>query len=275
MHALLRAPVTLLAPLLALSSPAHAQETPAGVLSGLWWNPSESGWGINLTQRRDVIFAVWFTYDAAGAPRWLTASDCRMSPPPPCPECIQNATCSGTLHESSGPRFFNATFDPGAVVTRPVGTLSITFQGVSSAVMTYTLEGQGRTVAIQRQSSPDDPIPPQSWGTDLWWNPAESGWGLAVMDQRQSRFLVLFAYDGAGKPVWYVTSRCEKYASGEACRGPLYRPAGPAFGPIFDPSRVRLTEVGSMSFSFLRTGAQLNWQLDGASGDKRVIPQQF
>ena len=30
-----------------------------------------------------------------------------------------------------------------------------------------------------------------------------------------------------------------------------------------------------MSSSFLRTGAQLNWQLDGTSGEKRVIPQQF
>ena len=36
---------------------------------GLWYNApaeSESGWGINLAHQGDVIFATWFTYDAAG-----------------------------------------------------------------------------------------------------------------------------------------------------------------------------------------------------------------
>ena len=41
---------------------------------GLWWNPpAESGWGINFAHQGDIIFATWFTYDAAGKPWWLIA----------------------------------------------------------------------------------------------------------------------------------------------------------------------------------------------------------
>src|SRR5206468_650585 len=41
-----------------------------GGLSGLWWNPSESGWGVHFTQRRNILFAAWYTYDTTGAPKW-------------------------------------------------------------------------------------------------------------------------------------------------------------------------------------------------------------
>ncbi len=40
---------------------------------GLWWNPLESGWGINFAHQGDIIFATWFTYDAGGKPWWLIA----------------------------------------------------------------------------------------------------------------------------------------------------------------------------------------------------------
>jgi hypothetical protein len=33
---------------------------------GIWWNASESGWGINLAHQGDTVFASWFTYDTAG-----------------------------------------------------------------------------------------------------------------------------------------------------------------------------------------------------------------
>jgi len=37
-----------------------------GALTGLWWNASESGWGIHFTQRGSNVFAAWYTYDSAG-----------------------------------------------------------------------------------------------------------------------------------------------------------------------------------------------------------------
>ena len=49
-----------------------------GALSGLWWDSAESGWGLHITQRRNILFAAWFTYDAAGNPKWYVASSCTM-----------------------------------------------------------------------------------------------------------------------------------------------------------------------------------------------------
>ena len=48
----------------------------------------------------------------------------------------------------------------------------------------------------------------QSLGTafsDLWWNPAESGWGVTVDHQQDVMFLTSFIYRRDGSPYW-VTS---------------------------------------------------------------------
>src|ERR1043166_810025 len=42
--------------------------------SDLWWNPDESGWGIQFVQRGSTIFATMFVYDANGNPTWYTAT---------------------------------------------------------------------------------------------------------------------------------------------------------------------------------------------------------
>src|SRR5262249_32974538 len=41
--------------------------------SGMWWLPSESGWGMSIWQGpTDQVFAVWYVYDSAGKPTWYT-----------------------------------------------------------------------------------------------------------------------------------------------------------------------------------------------------------
>ena len=43
----------------------------------------------------------------------------------------------------------------------------------------------------------------QSLGTafsDLWWNPAESGWGVTVDHQQDVMFLMFFIYRSDGSP---------------------------------------------------------------------------
>src|SRR5205814_2240827 len=39
----------------------------------LWWAAGgvESGWGVNVTQQGETLFATWFTYGSDGAPLWL------------------------------------------------------------------------------------------------------------------------------------------------------------------------------------------------------------
>ena len=43
-------------------------------LTDLWGAPAKPGWGIQLVQQRDVIFATLFVYDAARQPAWYSAT---------------------------------------------------------------------------------------------------------------------------------------------------------------------------------------------------------
>lgn len=106
----------------------------------IWFNPSESGWGVNLIQQHDTIFATLFVYGTAGQPHWFVASDLRGS---------QNSF-SGTLYQTTGP-VFSAPWTGGGPAV-PVGSMTLSFSGVNSGSLTYVANGQTVNKQIQRQS---------------------------------------------------------------------------------------------------------------------------
>ncbi|HXZ49192.1 MAG TPA: hypothetical protein VEG27_09230 [Usitatibacter sp.] len=248
---------------------APAPESP-GALTGLWWNSGESGWGVHFTQRRNLIFAAWYTYDGSGNPKWYVASDCAM----PAGSTGVTGTCNGTLYEVGGPAFFGASFDPSLVHVAAAGTLQVAFQDANNASMSYTVAGQTRTVAITRQPLAAGSVPPAVDYSDLWWNPSESGWGLAMAQQYGVIFLAWYVYDASGKPVWYVASDC--VVSGSSCSGTLYRTTGPPFGPTFDSTQIKVFEAGSVLVSFIdANNAVLSYTVDGVSATKTITRQVF
>ena len=244
-------------------SAAPAADAP-GALSGLWWNPAESGWGIDFTQRGNVVFAAWYTYDSAGNPKWYVASDCVLA----------SGTCNGTLYEVHGPVFFSGNgFDPTRVQPQTAGTLQVRFADASNASMSYTVGNQSRTVAITRQVFQSGTTPAVDF-TDLWWNPNESGWGIAISHQSGVMFLAWFVYDGNGNPLWLVASDC--VVSGSACTGTLYQTTGPAFAATFDPSLVHATAVGTATVDFSdANNATLSYTVNGTTSSKRITRQRF
>ncbi len=255
---------------------AGTQQCPAalaaspGPLSGLWWNPAESGWGVDFTQRRNVVFAAWFTYDSSGNPTWYVASSCAM----PSTATGASGTCTGTLYRVTGSAFFGATFDPTRVNAAAAGTLQVSFADANDATMTYSVGSQTRTVPLQRQVFASAATAPPVDYTDLWWNPGESGWGLAIAHQGAVMFLAWYIYDAGGSPVWYVASNCAVTASG--CSGTLYRATGPAFGPSFDASQVRLVAVGTASLAFSdANNATLGYTVNGVTATKAITRQLF
>src|SRR5262249_7388980 len=167
------------------------------------------------------------TYDAAGNPKWYVASNCAM-PSSGTPSGI----CTGTLYEVNGPTFFGATFNAGAVNVVTAGSLSVNFASASSASMTYTVGGQTRSVNITRQVFASGTTSGVDY-TDLWWNPSESGWGMAITQQANVMFLAWYVYDSSAKPVWYVASNCAVTTSG--CSGAAYRTTAPAACPPVHP----------------------------------------
>ena len=251
-----------------LGGPAAAANMP-GPLSGLWWNPGESGWGINLTQRGNILFAAWYTYDAAGNPKWYVASRCVLS------AAAAGGGCSDSLYEVNGPRFFAPSFDAAAVRVAAAGTLQLSFTGTDAGSMTYTVAGQTRTVPITRQIFASGGAPAVDY-TDLWWNATESGWGMAITHQANVMFLAWYVYDDAGRPVWYVASDCRANAAQTGCSGSLYRTTGPPFGPTFASAAVRVSDAGTVNVTFTDpNNATLTYVVNGVSGSKTITRQLF
>ena len=120
--------------------------TPAGSnvdYTDLWFNPAESGWGLNIVEHASQnIFAVWFTYASDGKPMWYVLPGGGWSSP---------TTFSGNLYATSGPPASGATFNGSSVKVTPVGSGALSFSDANTGTWSYTINGISGTKNITRQ----------------------------------------------------------------------------------------------------------------------------
>jgi hypothetical protein len=113
-----------------------------------------------------------------------------------------------------------------------------------------------------------------SWSTDisdLWWNPAESGWGMQVVQSHDTAFVTIYVYRPDRSPVWYSGTISGPIAG---MRGDLYETAGPYFGGPFNPAQVGLRRVGTFVFESLSVAdARVTYSVDGVVVTKSVERQ--
>ena len=104
---------------LAASLPAAAT-TYSVDFTDMWFNANESGWGVNVIQQSDMIFATLFVYGADNTPRWyVTGAGLQGS---------GGSTFSGNLYSTTGP-YFAGSFNPAAVGNAVVGSMTLSFSG--------------------------------------------------------------------------------------------------------------------------------------------------
>ena len=219
----------------------------------LWYNPNESGWGLNLNHQDDLLFGTLFTYDTNGTGMWLVMSNGARQ---------ADGSYQGTLYRTTGPAFNAVPFTPiTAANYTPVGTMRLVFTSTNTATLTYNVFSSTVTKTISRIVYSTPPTctfttSDRSTATnyqDLWYNAAESGWGVNLTHQGGILFATLFTYDANGQGMWLVMSEGRRNASG-AYSGTLYRTTGPAFNAVpFTPISVaagNYTVVGTMTFEF-------------------------
>ncbi len=124
---------------------AHAQTVtplPASLyptqnqLTGLFYNPAESGYGCNsiaqanpkfaqntvaMPESRNILFVTCFIYDAQGKPAWVVASDVR--------DVSSTGSYRGLLYRTSSAGF-GVNFNPNAVGVTAVGEIELNFAKV-------------------------------------------------------------------------------------------------------------------------------------------------
>ncbi len=240
--------------------------------TGLWWNPDESGWGINFSHQGDIIFATWFTYDATGKPWWLIAVLAKSAP----------GVYAGPVSTVSGPLFNSSPFGPAPVEVE-VGTMTATFTDAKHATLAYTVNASAQTKAIVPQAF--GALPTCVWGQqpdlalatnyqDLWWNANESGWGVNFTHQGDIIFATWFTYDAQGKPWWLIAVLSKGAANSYS--GPVSTVAGPLFNSApFGPPPVE-TEIGTATVTFANgNAATFAYTVNGVAQTKAITRQVF
>ena len=108
----------------------------------LWYDIDEQGWGLNLTQHGDTMFATLFVYGPDGRPQWYVMSAGART-------TGSFLSYSGALYRTTGPAF-DASPWTGAV-PREVGTMSLDFTDGKTGTLTYTVDGIRVVKPITRQ----------------------------------------------------------------------------------------------------------------------------
>ena len=244
--------------------------------TALWWNPAESGWGLNLSHQGNILFGTLFTYDAGHAPLWLVMSNGAMK--------ADAVSFTGELYRTTGPSFDANPFSPiGAANLTQVGTMTVAFQDVNSGTLSYTVNGVDVSKAIQRQvfgtrAAACFPMTGSRVSAtnyqDLWWNNAESGWGVNVAHQDNTIFATLFTYDATGKGIWLVMSSGSGRPTVPTWAIFIRRPA-PHSIQSRSPVSASLRS-GSMRFRFSDGNhGTLSYTYHGTSVTKAITRQEF
>jgi hypothetical protein len=254
---------------------------------GLWFNPAESGWGINFAHQGDIIFASWFTFDATGKDWWLVLIATKAA---------ANTYTGQIFQATSGPAFnavpFPAQGTPGGLVGGPVGTGTLTFTDGNNASFAYTVNSMSQTKAITRQLFGPQPV--CTFGaqadltlatnyTDMWWAaPAgsEAGWGINLAHQGDIIFATWFTFAQDHTPMWLVV-QATKTAPGTYAGTQVFRLSGPAFSavpfpPIGAPGGPTGVVVGTATFTFANgNSATFAYTVDGVAQTKTITRQVF
>ena len=134
------------------SIPAKTFDAPIFNMTDLWWNPSESGWGLNLVQHSsNIVFATWFMYEPDGTATWYVVPEGRW---------VAGTGYIGPIYRTTGPVFCfegeactGPSFDSSAVTRTQVGEmqLSIDPSDFDRATVHFTINGKTLTRTITRQ----------------------------------------------------------------------------------------------------------------------------
>jgi hypothetical protein len=110
----------------------------------IWYNPTESGWGVNFAQTADFVFATFFIYGPSGTPVWYTAHLRNES----------NDVFTGPVYVTTGTWFGAPVFPPvppsGAAV---VGDATFTASSDVQGTFRYRIDTVNVTKSIQRQTT--------------------------------------------------------------------------------------------------------------------------
>src|SRR4029077_19555605 len=109
--------------------------------------------------------------------------------------------------------------------------------------------------------------------TDVYYDPAESGWGVFLVQSDTTQFLAFFIYGTDNKPTWYTAVLAQD--AGGNYNGALYATTGTYFGLPWDPTQFTEATVGTVSFRPINIyTATLTYSLTGGPTVTKPVQRQ-
>jgi hypothetical protein len=109
--------------------------------------------------------------------------------------------------------------------------------------------------------------------TGLWWNAAESGWGMSLTQRGSIVFVAWYTYSSTGAPVWYVMSNCALVAT--SCTGEIFAvTGGRALTTLWNAPTLGVASVGTGTLTFTNADTgNFSFSLNGTTGTKSITRQ--
>ena len=105
----------------------------------------------------------------------------------------------------------------------------------------------------------------------LWYDAAEPGWGLSVVQSPQGKaFVTWYTYDADGTPRWFVAPEVS-WTTAASLSATLYRSSGSGYDRAYDPARFSLQPAGTLQITFARGTATARLVVDGRAIDKPLV----
>lgn len=215
-------------------------------IAGGWHNPVRSGHGLDLQNAGEQLSLLWYSFEADGRPTWY----------------LGLAPLQGRLWQSD---LFAFRWQDG-VVSEPqvVGSARLEFADEHHAEFHWTLgtaSGSEPMQALVVGSSSETQHP-----TADWYDPSDAGWGLSVVRQGESDYLIAFLYDEQGAPTWITATLDPDSGRYQALQfdGPTRCPGcSGAADPAFIPAgslQFSADSLDTATVSIDLQGRDLRWQ---------------
>ncbi len=127
-------------------------------LSGWWWDPSQSGMGVNIEEKNGTIALAWYHFDENGTPAYALLAGAQGE-----------SSISGSLQGASGPPP-GPGYKPSGVSTRNTGTGTLALSADPATLkfsMTFDYALKGRTGSLNLVPFILQELPPPTAG---FWN---------------------------------------------------------------------------------------------------------
>jgi hypothetical protein len=190
--------------------------------SALWYNPEQSGHGINVYMLADNrIIVLWYVYDDQGNQVWLlgvgthdgtkatldvTFNDGAMFPPDFDSADVNTVSWGQFELEFSGCNNGLFKWIPIADNGFTAGETNVTRLTTSSGLTcTDTAAKEALETQVEKSSFKASDFAMQAAHSALWYNPEQSGHGINVYMLDDNRIIVIwYVYDDQGNQVWLL-----------------------------------------------------------------------